>query len=321
MSEMRLTQPFLKLPISFDARTLQREVRDLPPPAWVPHATGFPGNEAVRLVTVMGQPTDAFEGPMRPTEYLARCPYIMEVMAELGGVWGRSRLMGLGAGAEVPEHVDAHYHWRTHLRIHIPAITNAQVEFTCGGETKHMAPGECWVFDSFRWHEVHNRGSERRVHLVLDTVITEHLWDLIDAAQTGSADERMLAPGEADPRTLRFEQVNAPSVMSPWEIRGHLAFIGESVMPHPQLDPVMKRLDRFADGWAALWAQYGTSGQGVAEYRRLLGETHAEMEHLGAGQIRLSNELQLSTVLDQLIFVVAVAQQPFVSEDTQRLAS
>ena len=45
----------------------------------------------------------------------------------------------------------------------------------------------------------------------------------------GSADERMLAPGEADPRTLRFEQVNAPSVMSPWEIRGHLAFIGESV--------------------------------------------------------------------------------------------
>ena len=109
--------------------------------AWVPHATGFPGNEAVRLVTVMGQPTDAFEGPMRPTEHLARCPYIMEVMAELGGVWGRSRLMGLGAGAEVPEHVDAHYHWRTHLRIHIPMITNPQVEFTCGGETVHMAPG------------------------------------------------------------------------------------------------------------------------------------------------------------------------------------
>ena len=162
--------------------------------------------------------------------------------------------------------------------------------------------------------------SERRVHLVLDTVITERLWDLIDAAKTGSADERMLAPGKADPRTLRFEQVNAPSVMSPWEIRGHLAFVSESVQPHSQLDPVMKRLDRFADGWAALWAQYGTSRQGIAEYRRLLDGTRAEMEGLGAGRIRLSNELQLSTVLDQLIFVVAVAQQPF-AEDTQRLAS
>ncbi len=41
-------------------------------------------------------------------------------------------------------------------------------------------------------------------------------------------------------------------------------------------------------------------------------EARAEMERLGAAQIQLSNELQLSTVLDQLIFVVAVAQQPLV---------
>ena len=80
--------------------------------------------------------------------------------------------MGLGPGAEVPEHVDSHYHWRTHLRIHVPIITSPKVEFTCGGETVHMAQGECWLFDSFRWHEVHNRGTERRVHLVLDTVVT-----------------------------------------------------------------------------------------------------------------------------------------------------
>jgi hypothetical protein len=318
---MRLTEPLLKLPIRFDAATLEREVRALPESAWVPHATGFPGNEAVRLVTVMGQPTDAFEGPMRPTEYLARCSYIAEVMAELGGVWGRSRLMGLGAGAEVPEHVDAHYHWRTHLRIHIPVITNPHVEFTCGGETVHMAPSECWVFDSFRWHEVHNRGKERRVHLVLDTVVTPRLWDLIDAAQSGSAHTRTLSPGEADLRTLRFEQVNAPSVMSPWEIRGHLAFIAENVLPHEQLEPVMKRLDRFTDGWAALWAQYGASGQGVPEYRQLLADTRVEIEKLGAAKVQLANELQLSTVLDQLIFVFAVAQQPFVSEEGQRVAS
>ena len=51
---MRLTQPFLKLPILFDAETLEREVRALPASAWVPHATGFPGNEAVRLVSFTG---------------------------------------------------------------------------------------------------------------------------------------------------------------------------------------------------------------------------------------------------------------------------
>ena len=308
---MRLTQPFLKLPIRFDAETLEREVRTLPDSTWVPHATGFPGNEAVRLVTVRGQPTDAFEGPMRPTEHLARCPYIQEIMAELGGVWGRSRLMGLGVGAEVPEHVDAHYHWRTHLRIHVPAITNPQVEFTCGGETVHMAPGECWLFDSFRWHEVHNRGRERRVHLVLDTVVTPHLWDLIDAAQSGTADEpQLLTPGARKAEPLMFEQVNAPRVMSPWEVRCHVAFVADQAEPHPRLGTVLKRLDRFADGWAALWARYGMEDEGLADYRRLINETRAELDRLGAKELRLRNELELPFVLDQLIFTMAVLQQP-----------
>lgn len=320
---MRLTQPFLKLPLRFDASALEREVRALPPSSWVPHATGFPGNEAVRLVTVMGQATDAFEGPMRPTGDLARCPYILQIMASLGGVWGRSRLMGLAPGGEVPEHVDAHYHWRTHLRIHVPAITNPGVEFTCGGETIHMAAGECWVFDSFRWHEVHNRGDERRVHLVLDTVVTETLWDMIDAAQSGTAEERLISPAATDPRLLRFEQVNAPTIMSPWEIRCHLAFITDNLEPDPKLDAVLKRLDRFADAWAALWAQFGPAPQAASEYRRLTAETRSAVERLGATRIHLRNELQLSVVLDQLIFIMAVAEPAGTVQSAmgQRLAS
>jgi hypothetical protein len=317
---MRLAQPFLKLPIRFDPDVLDAEVRALPPSAWVPHATGFPGNEAVRLVTVDGEPTDAFEGPMRPTQYLADCPYIMEVMAELGGVWGRSRLMGLGVGAEVPEHVDAHYHWRTHLRIHVPIITNPAVEFTCGGETVHMARGECWMFDSFRWHEVHNRGDERRVHLVLDTVVTERLWDLIDAAQSGVIDARLLRPGERAPEPLLFEQFNAPKVMSPWEVRCHLAFLAEQVEPHPQLEAVMRRLDKFADAWAALWARFGTSDAGVTDYRELAARARVDVDALGAKDIHLRNELDLSFVLDQLIFIMAVAESSPTMVST-RLAS
>lgn len=316
---MRFPEPFLKLPLRFDAAALEREVRALPASAWVPHATGFPGNEAVRLVTVNGQPTDAFEGPMAPTEHLARCPYVMQVMAELGGVWGRSRFMGLGPGAEVPEHVDAHYHWRTHLRIHVPVITNPKVEFTCGGETIHMAPGECWLFDSFRWHEVHNRGSERRVHLVLDTVVTERLLDLVD--QAGAEPQPVPPQAQASPQLL-FEQVNAPEVMSPWEVRCHLAFIAEQMEPHPRLAAVMKRLDRFADAWAALWARFGASKQGHDEYRRQVAATRADLQRLGAGELLLTNELQITTMLDQLIFIMAVPQQAApVSVGGQRLAS
>ena len=322
---MRLTQPFVKLPIRFSADALAAEVNALPPSAWVPHATGFPGNEAVRLVTPGGRPTDAFEGPMGPTENLALCPYIMQVMAALGGVWGRSRLMGLGAGGEVPEHVDSHYHWRTHLRIHVPVITNPDVLFTCGDVTVHMAAGECWVFDSFRWHEVHNRGKERRVHLVLDTVVSERLWDMIDAAQGGAeTPARTLQPGEETGEPLMFEQFNAPKIMSPWEIRGHIAFVAGEATPHPSLEQVLRRLDKFADAWAALWARFGPSDQGIAGYRELAGRTRAELQRLGAGQVKLNNELDLGFVLDQLVFTMAVAAPaaaPVRAAAGQRLAS
>ncbi|MEO6198795.1 MAG: aspartyl/asparaginyl beta-hydroxylase domain-containing protein [Sphingomicrobium sp.] len=305
---MQLDRPFLKLPIRFDADLLEREVRALAPSAWVLHPTGYAGNEAVRLVTVGGAATDSFDGPMKPTENLALCPYIAQAMSALGGVWGRSRLMGLGAGAEVPEHVDAHYHWRTHLRIHVPIITSPAVEFTCGGETVHMAPGECWVFDSFRWHEVHNRGTERRVHLVLDTVVTEPLWEMIDAAKSGNAGAaRLVAPSADAPTDLRFEQVNAPRAMSPWEVRGHLAFIDSHVGEHPARQAVFKRLDKFADGWAALWAQYGTSDAGLPSYRERIDTARADLQALGYSDIKLDNELQLSVVLDQLIFIPAIA--------------
>jgi hypothetical protein len=320
---MVFDQPFIKLPIRFAPVPLADEVRALPASAWVPHATGFPGNEAVRLVTPGGQPSDFFGGPMRPTELLGRCPFIMEVMAELGGVWGRSRLMGLGAGGEVPEHVDAHYHWRTHLRIHVPIITTPAVEFTCGGETVHMAAGECWLFDSFRWHEVHNRGTERRVHLVLDTVVTAKLWDLIDSARNCMAEPREIGPGEGAGQPLRFEQVNAPKVMSPWEMRAHFAFFREHAVPGGKLDIVLRRMDRFASSWTALWAQFGTSDEGVPAYRQLLAEARADLVASGAGEVDLRNELTLLTVLDQIVFhpAINVPNVAAVTSGERQLAS
>jgi hypothetical protein len=306
---MRLNQPLLQLPISFSAETLAAEVRALPDSAWDPHPTGFVGNEAVRLVTPHGALTDAIAGPMAPTAHLLRCPYMMEVMAELGGVWGRSRLMALAPGAEVPAHVDAHYYWRTHLRIHIPVVTNPGVRFTCGDETVHMAPGECWIFDSFRWHDVQNGGGERRVHLVLDTVGGGRLWDLIEAAQAGAAapPPKPFAAGRPRGGELVFERVNSPTVMSPWEIRCHVAFLAEQALPDPLLDPVMKRIDKFAYDWAAAWARFGTSDEGLPTYGELIDMARRDLNALGGARLLLRNELQLYLVLDQLVFQMALA--------------
>ena len=247
---------------------------------------------------------------MAPTRWLQACAYIRQAMGEIGAVWGRARLMGLAPGAEVPPHVDVNYYWRTHLRIHVPIVTTPDVSFTCGGETVHMAPGECWVFDTFRWHEVHNRGAAKRVHLVMDTVGGDRLWELIDRAQGGDAAvPAAIAPGGGDPRLL-FEQVNAPGIMSPWEIRCHIAFIADEAAPAPGLDQVMKRLDRFALAWTAAWAAYGPSEAGLDDYRRLLAATQQDLASLGADTLQLRNEVPVLRQLAQLIFNVALPRAP-----------
>lgn len=316
---MRLNQPLLQLPIRFDAEALAAEVRALPASAWDPHPTGFVGNEAVRLVTPGGAPTDAIAGPMAPTPHLLRSPYICEVMAELGGVWGRSRLMGLAPGAEVPAHVDAHYYWRTHMRIHIPVVTNPGVIFTCGDGQVHMAAGECWVFDSFQWHDVQNKGTERRVHLVLDTVGGEGFSQLLEAAQSGApVAPRQSSPGRRSGADLAFERVNSPKVMSPWEMRCHLAFIAEQAVPDSLLGTVLARIERFVDAWAAVWARFGESGEGLPAYRALLAAAGRDLNALGGARLVLANDLALYLVLDQLVFQMALA--PATPTETYRTA-
>lgn len=323
---MQFDQPFIRLPIRFDADALEREVNALPPEAWVPHPTGFVGNEAVRLITVAGEPTDACEGPMGPTENLALMPYVQQLMAELDGVWTRSRLMGLGPGGEVPLHVDAHYHWRTHLRIHIPVITDPKVLFTCGDRTVHMAAGECWLFDSFRQHRVENGWTKRRVHLVLDTVMTESLRALIDSAHKNPIEPRFVAPRQAGPTELRFEQFNAPEVMSPWEIRCHIEFIFSHAFDHPRAALVRDRMERFADSWAAAWAEMGPSMEAVPTYRRLLAECRFDTKQMASREVVLDNGLLVGHVLESMIYAPALAarlagEAPMQAAQRQRVAS
>jgi hypothetical protein len=302
---MRLPGPFLKLPIRFDADALAAEVRALPPSAWSAHPTGFAGNEAVRLVSPGGRATDETDGVMAPTPALQQSPYMREVMAEIGAVWGRSRLMGLAAGGEVPRHIDTHYYWRTHWRIHIPVITNPGVLFTCGDETVHMAAGECWLFDSFQWHRVENKGAEQRIHLVLDTVGGGQLPDLIDQAQSGGH-PKSLKPGQRKSDGLVFERLNAPRVMSPWEMRCHVAFLSEHAVTDPLLPKLFERVERFIDDWTAAWTVFGVEEAGRPAYEALLMKLRADLSALGGEHLQLKNGWPLNGMLDTLLFQMAL---------------
>jgi hypothetical protein len=305
---MRLPGPFLKLPIRFDAEAIAAEVRALPPSAWTPHPTGFVGNEAVRLISPGGAPTDDHEGPMAATPALRQCAYVRQIMAEIGAVWGRSRLMGLAPGRDVPEHIDTHYYWRTHWRMHIPVITNPQVLFTCGEETVHMAAGECWLFDSFQRHKVENRGSEQRIHLVLDTVGGGRLAELIRAAQSDAAETQLLRPSERTDSALALERLNVPRVMSPWEMRCHLAFLADHARPDPLLAQVLDTVERFIDEWTAVWVQFGVEDAGRPVYGSLLLRLRQDLAALDGGKLRLKNDWPVYGMLESLLLQVALSR-------------
>lgn len=324
---VKLPRPLTRLPVRFCAETLAAEAGALPADAWVPHPQKFEGNEYVPLVSPSGQITNEFAGPMAITPYLERCRYMMEVMSALDCVWGRSRLMGLGPGQGVPEHIDINYYWRTHVRVHVPIITNPDVLFTCGGETVTMAPGECWVVDTFQSHEVHNRGSEQRIHLVLDTVGGERLWDAIEAAQDGSQDSPLVAPGTAAATALRIEQSNYPTIMSPWEMRTHFEFVLGQAQDAPQLELIRKRLDRLVAGWTATWAELSDDPSAAPVYRSLIASAQADLNAIGGHAIMLVNNRSLYRVLQGFIFENAVeservrASKAAALAGAQRLAS
>ena len=146
------------------------------------------------LLSVEGGNNDFFAGPMAETRWLRQSPYLRQVLASFSVVFGRSRLMGLSGGAEVPAHCDINYHWFSRVRIHVPVITFPEVTFHCGDRSLHMAAGEAWIFDNWRPHRVVNPSAQLRVHLVAGLTRTEldatttrlaRRWSEEDAIATG----------------------------------------------------------------------------------------------------------------------------------------
>lgn len=316
---MRLSDPILRLPLRFDAAALASEIDALPDAAWLPHPNNLPGNEAVLLVTPGGRMTNDIGGRMMPTAHLSQCRYLMEVMAAIGAVWGRSRLMRIAPGGTVPPHVDTNFYWRTHLRIHVPIVTTPDVRFTVAGRTVHMAAGECWVFDTFSMHQVVNGGTRKRTHLVLDTVGGEGLHTLIEQARLGGAADAeppVLAPGMGRADALTFEHFPTETVMSPYELRYHIDFIRETARPDAALATVLGRLDRLAAGWEGIWAQHGSTAAGVAGYDALLRRLDEDLRRIPGARLLLRNGL---FVYNQIGELMKTARESFRHAEPARL--
>jgi len=320
---MKLNAEFIRLPYQFDAERMAFEVGQLSDVRWMEHPDKTDGNSALPLISCGGGDNDGFRGEMRPTPHLARSPYLQQVIASFGEVFGRSRLMRLDPGCEVREHVDYHYHWHTHVRIHIPVITTPEVIFHCGGAQLHMAAGECWIFDSWRRHRVVNAGQRARVHLVIDTAGSSRFWDAVDrseqAMRAGTPLVNRFVGFEAGrPAPIVTERYNLQPVLSPAEIELLTYDLIAEFEAVPENDPGVAAEYRrvmlaFCRDWRALWYRYGIHKPGWPHYARLVAATRQALPEADP-PLRVKNRMGLvKTTFGARILGVAVS--PEVYED------
>lgn len=280
---MKLASAFIKLPFRFDAEQLAEEALQFGETDWTYHPLRHVGNTALALVSANGEVNDRYVGEMRSTSALQRCPYILQTMALFETVVGRSRLMRLAAGTDVPSHSDGNYSWRNRIRIHIPIVTHPDIIFSSIGNIDvHMAAGEAWIFDNWRQHAVYNTSDADRIHLVIDTVGTSRFWEMVEAGWDPSTPDegwsRSIAYQPYLPKQtlpgLSFERFNEATVRPPDEVDNMLDELLDDLSnfraSHLQLfDQAATEIKRFKQDWRSHWALYGNSAEFIPRYELL----------------------------------------------------
>ncbi|MBV9927541.1 MAG: aspartyl/asparaginyl beta-hydroxylase domain-containing protein [Acidobacteria bacterium] len=178
----------LKLPYAFDPAALRADLRAVGADEWVPHFNqqyyegGWSG---VALRANGGASSRLLPDPARRLTYddtplLDRCPYFREVLRAFECPLESVRLLRLGAGSRILEHRDFDLGFRYNtVRVHVPVLTNPEVEFYLDGERVSMAEGETWYLDLSLPHRVSNGGASDRIHLVIDCVVNEWVRGLL----------------------------------------------------------------------------------------------------------------------------------------------
>ena len=167
----------IKFPILFNVEKLQNDLAKIIDKNWTSHynTSDYSGKwTSIALMSQSGKSDAIYASPnsaekLIATEILNSCTYFKEILDGFLFEKTAVRLLQLAVGAEVKPHSDNCLGYEDgSFRLHIPIITNSEVEFILDGKRLVMNEGECWYIDANFIHSVANRGSHDRIHLVID---------------------------------------------------------------------------------------------------------------------------------------------------------
>jgi hypothetical protein len=101
-------------------------------------------------------------------------PLMMEAVGshyKPGGLILRAMVAKLVAGGEIAEHVDGHGSFDISHRIHVPLVTNDQVDFKVRGVNHKLVEGVAYEISNVDMHGVANRSAQDRIHFIFDYAV------------------------------------------------------------------------------------------------------------------------------------------------------
>jgi hypothetical protein len=116
------------------------------------------------------------------TPWLSSTPLTSAILDKIPVPKRAVRFMALGPGVVSHTHDDTKYGPRWGVaRLHIPITTNPDALLVLDSVEYRWQPGEFWFGDFSRKHRVENHGAQARVHLVIDTLMTEAISQVFPA--------------------------------------------------------------------------------------------------------------------------------------------
>lgn len=182
----------LQLPLTFDPVLLRRDLDALSATSWTSHFVrqNYEGDWSVIALRCAAGEThpirmiysDPTATVFQDAPALAACGYFRRVLAAFACEVRSARLMRLTPGSIIKEHTDLDLGVESgSARVHIPVVTNPDVEFLLNGARVEMKAGEAWCLRLGDPHAVANRGTTDRVHLVLDLAVNDWLLGFFEA--------------------------------------------------------------------------------------------------------------------------------------------
>ncbi|MGK4568589.1 aspartyl/asparaginyl beta-hydroxylase domain-containing protein [Flavobacterium sp. 3HN19-14] len=216
----------IKFPITFDVSKLQNDLDKIIGGNWIDHYNTFVYSgkwTSIALMSKTGK-SDVINAHLEmneelvPTEILNICSYFQEILDGFLFEKTAVRLLKLDIGAVVNPHKDFCLGYEDgYFRLHIPIITNSEVEFILDDKRIIMNEGECWYIDANFTHSVANRGKQDRIHLVIDGVRndwSDAMFYKEAARERFIKQERVIAEPQTEQIIAELLRMNTPAAQN-----------------------------------------------------------------------------------------------------------